>query len=278
MSILDRAYKKFLLAVNDGTLPPWVQKAAWRTWYQLLARRWHDGTWTFMNYGWLPPEGAPPIPLEAGDEPDRCFIGQYHRLAAALPVAGGRVLEVGSGRGGGASYVARAFNPADMVGVDFSGAAVTLARRLHAQVPNLTFIEGDAEALPFPDGSFDVVLNVESSHCYGNMAAFVAEVERVLKPGGRFGWSDLRGPGMMAATEVAFAAAARMRLVSEEDITADVVRALDAVHDRKMAVIGAQRFGQAILRQFSATKGTNLYRALQSGHTRYLSRIYEKVS
>lgn len=275
MSFVERTYKKVLISINKGAVPPWIQKTAWKAWYQILARRWRDEAWTFMNYGWLPPEGEPPIPLSAADEPDRCFIGQYHRLAVDLPIQGGRVLEVGSGRGGGSSYIARTFAPGEMVGLDFSGAAVALSRKRHAAVPLLRFVEGDAEALPFPDNSFDAVVNVESSHCYGNMAAFVSEVARVLRPGGRFGWSDLRGPGMMEGTDAAFAASG-LRLVSEADITADVVRALDAAHDRKMAAISAQPVGKALLRQFSATQGTTLYSALKAGHVRYLSRIYEK--
>lgn len=275
MTVIERAYKSFLRRINNGTVPPWIQKAAWKWWYQFLARRWSDTTWTFMNYGWLPPDGAAPIPLEAADEADRCFIGQYHRLAVDLPMQGGRALEVGSGRGGGSSYLMRTFAPVEMVGLDYSGAAVLLSRRLHGAVAGLSFVEGDAEALPFPDSSFDAVLNVESSHCYGNMTAFVAEVGRVLRPGGRFGWSDLRGPGMMPATEAAFAASG-LRLVSETDITADVVRALDAVHDRKMKIIAGRRFGKALFRQFSATQGTTIYSALKSGNIRYLSRIYEK--
>lgn len=275
MTLVERTYRRLLVSINKGGVPPRVQKTAWRWWYQILARRWRDAGWTFMNYGWLPPEGEPPIPLDPADEPDRCFIGQYHRLAVDLPVRDGRVLEVGSGRGGGASYIARVFCPAAMVGVDFSSAAVALSRSLHAAVPGLSFVEGDAEALPCPDASFDAVINVESSHCYGNMTAFVTEVARVLRPGGRFGWSDLRGPGMMKATDAAFAASG-LRLVSETDITADVVRALDAAHDRKMAAIASQPVGKALLRQFSATRGTTIYDALKAGHVRYLSRVYER--
>ncbi len=275
MTLVERSYKRLLVSINKGSLPPWVQKTAWRWWYQILARRWRDAGWTFMNYGWLPPEGQPPIPLEPTDEADRCFIGQYHRLAVDLPVHNGRVLEVGSGRGGGAAYIARTFAPAETVGMDFSGAAVALSRSLHAAVPGLRFVEGDAEALPFPDASFDAVINIESSHCYGDMTAFVAEVARVLRPGGRFGWSDLRGPGMMQASDAAFAASG-LHLVSQSDITTDVVRALDAAHDRKMAAIATQPVGKALLRQFSATRGTTLYTALKAGQVRYLSRIYEK--
>merc|ERR1719335_1617700 len=46
--------------------------------------------------------------------------------------------------------------------------------------------------LPFADGSMDVVLCIESSHCFADFERFLAEVRRVLRPGGRFSLADLR--------------------------------------------------------------------------------------
>jgi ubiquinone/menaquinone biosynthesis C-methylase UbiE len=56
----------------------------------------------------------------------------------------------------------------------------------------LTFVQGDAENLPFPDASFDIVVNVESSHTYPHFDRFAAEVRRVLRQGGRFVITDFR--------------------------------------------------------------------------------------
>ena len=80
--------------------------------------------------------------------------------------------------------------PSEMVGLDYSANAVKFANKNNAR-DNLTFKEGDAENLPFRDNTFDVIINVESSHCYGNMQRFVNEINRVLKPGGYFSWADL---------------------------------------------------------------------------------------
>lgn len=46
--------------------------------------------------------------------------------------------------------------------------------------------------MPFSSQSFDIILNVESSHLYTNINEFLNEVYRVLKPNGYFCWSDLR--------------------------------------------------------------------------------------
>jgi ubiquinone/menaquinone biosynthesis C-methylase UbiE len=46
--------------------------------------------------------------------------------------------------------------------------------------------------MPFPDASFDAVINVESSHCYPSMGRFLSEVHRVLRPRGSLLFADLR--------------------------------------------------------------------------------------
>jgi SAM-dependent methyltransferase len=72
-----------------------------------------------------------------------------------------------------------------MVGVDVSSQAVAFCRQRH-DVPGLLFEVGDAGHLAFGPASFDAVPNIESSHCYGDSAAFLAEVRRVLRPDGYF--------------------------------------------------------------------------------------------
>jgi len=273
--MLDRLFRQFIDAVDRGNVAPGFQKRLWRWWYQALAMNWRDRQWTFMNYGWVPLAGQDAFALKPEDEPDRCFIGLYHYLARRVSPAGMRVLEVGSGRGGGSSYFCRYHSPTEVVGVDYSGSAVKLARRLNAGVAGLSYVEGDAESLPFEDESFDVVINVESSHCYANMDAFLSEVRRVLKPGGRFGWVDIRGAGMIAGTEAAFARCC-LDLVEAEDFSQNVAQSMLASHDRKEEVIQRMWLGKAIAREFAATRGSTIHRALQNGQARYLAKIFRK--
>jgi ubiquinone/menaquinone biosynthesis C-methylase UbiE len=101
-------------------------------------------------------------------------------LDAAEVGRGARVLDVASGPG----YVAAkaAERGASVLGVDIADGMLSLARRLH---PQLDFRRGDAEALPFPDESFDAVLaNFVLLHV-GRPEAVAAEFARVLAPGGR---------------------------------------------------------------------------------------------
>jgi len=61
---------------------------------------------------------------------------------------------------------------------------------MYENISNLEFRTGDASNLPVENESVDLVVNVESSHCYPDFTAFIREVERVLKPGGHFMYTD----------------------------------------------------------------------------------------
>ena len=160
--------------------PGKVGDRMWRWWYQRLAKAKAWGDFGFMNYGFI--DEDQPV-LEPEDESDRLFIQLYHMNIRDVELSGKQVLEVGSGRGGGAHWVARTYAPKRLTALDYSAAAVKLCTRMYGRQQNLEFVEGNAMKLPFEDNSFDVLYNVESSHCYSDMAAFIHEAFRVLRPG-----------------------------------------------------------------------------------------------
>src|SRR3954463_13146836 len=90
---------------------PLVMKGVARVFYPLVTQRLDAAEVLFLNDGYEedPPMG---LALAEADEPYRYQIQLYHRIAAQAALAGKRVLEVSSGHGGGASYVARALRPA----------------------------------------------------------------------------------------------------------------------------------------------------------------------
>ena len=256
---------------------PLLRRLLWRWWYGRLAKRYTAGDWTFMNYGHVPPYGAA-LTLDAGDEPDRLCIQLYHRVASATDLAGREVLEVGSGRGGGASFLARYHRPARMTGADFSVQAVALSQQRHAAVPHLAFTVGDAEHLPFPDASFDVVVNVESSHCYGHIDRFFAEAARVLRPGGWFLYTDFRAAADVPAWHAALAAQAGWARVAQEDITAAVANALLADDERKRRLIGEfipPRL-QPLFGEFAGLVGGQMYEGFRQRKILYHRFAFQK--
>jgi ubiquinone/menaquinone biosynthesis C-methylase UbiE len=93
-----------------------------------------------------------------------------------------RVLEVGCGTGNYLTALAGATGSA-ATGVDPSQVMLAAARE---RAPDLTWLSGRGEALPLPDGAFDLVYSVDVIHHVHDRPAHFTEVLRVLAPGGRF--------------------------------------------------------------------------------------------
>jgi SAM-dependent methyltransferase len=120
------------------------------------------------------------------------------RLGELLGLSPGkRVLDVAAGKGASAIFLARRFG-CEVVGVDYSGRNVAEAVRAaeEAGVDDLvSFRQGDAECLPFGGGEFDGVV-CECAYCtFPDKAEAAREFQRVLRPGGRVGLSDLTRAG-----------------------------------------------------------------------------------
>ncbi len=120
-------------------------------------------------------------------------------LLEAVGVGDGmRVLDVATGPGYAAA--AAALRGADAVGLDFTSAQVALAR---AQYPTLEFHHGDAEALPFPDASFDAVVSNFGMLHFARPECMLAEAHRVVRQGGRVAFTvwakpeDAKGFGIV---------------------------------------------------------------------------------
>jgi fatty-acid O-methyltransferase len=232
----------------------------------------------FLNFGY---EEDPPmaVPLDASDEPDRFYIQLYHRPATQADLSGKRVLEVGCGHGGGASYLMRTFQPASYTGLDLNKAGIAFCRQRH-NLAGLEFVQGDAENLPFTDQSFDAVINIESSTCYPQFPRFLAEVARVLRPGGHFLYADFRPRDGIPAWKAALANAP-MRMLSQRVINAEVVRGMERnshhwsenLVDQHVPAF-LRRFG----RRFAVVSGSRVDRDLQRGKLSYQMYCFAKAA
>lgn len=258
---------------------PWLRGVIWPFVYDNLAKRNRQDTWTFMNYGLVLSDDARPD-LKPEDEVDRLCIQLYHRVASAIDLTGKQVLEVGSGRGGGASFVARYHAPRSVVGVDRSPHAVEFCQKRHESVSNLSFKVGDAEALPFDDHTFDVLINIESSHCYKQLAAFFGEVVRVLRPGGWFLYADLRPSSEMETLKASLAAEHRLTVINYSDITTEVADAFEADHERRQSFIRANFSPQLqhLWSELIGLRGSQMHTNLQQGKISYMFAVAKTTS
>ena len=101
-------------------------------------------------------------------------------VKAVDPQPGERILDIAAGTG--TSSIALAKTGATVVALDFSAGMVDEGRRRH---PELTFVQGDAEKLPCSDAEFDAVTISFGLRNVQHPEAAIAEMFRVLKPGGR---------------------------------------------------------------------------------------------
>ncbi len=118
--------------------------------------------------------------------------GQRHTAALferlGGQVAGGRVLEVGCGRGEGVEILRRRFGAATVVALDLDPRMLARARRRlkTGDSAGVRLILGDLTAIPSTDGSFDAVFDFGGVHLEADWRRGLAEVRRVLRPGGRY--------------------------------------------------------------------------------------------
>lgn len=255
--------------------PPGVRRFFWHWWYDTLSK--HEPGFTFMNYGYACTEAdGPPPRLDLQDAPNRYAIQLYHHLLQGINTTGCDILEVASGRGGGAAYVVRNFMLRSFLGIDASPHAVAFCNRTHC-LPGLEFRQGYAERLPVGDAQFDAVICVEASRCFGSLDDFLREARRALRSGGHLLYCDLRPRRQVASLRAALDRSG-LELMREQEITPQVLAALAAMSDERKAWVASVFPGPLVglFASWAGVKGHDTYEALRCGETRYLSFVLRK--
>ena len=122
------------------------------------------------------------------------FAGVANHWVLGRLEPGERVLDLGSGAGMDSLIAAMMVGPEGSVtGIDMTPEMIDKARRGAAELGlnNVTFVEGEAETLPFDDASFDVVLSNSVIDLIPDKDAVFGEIYRVLVPGGRIQIADV---------------------------------------------------------------------------------------
>jgi arsenite methyltransferase len=136
-------------------------------------------------------------PEELANVPERSaerFAGVANPFALGRLEPGERVLDLGSGAGTDSLVAAQMVGESGHVtGLDMTPAMLAKARASAAELgaANVEFVEGEAESLPFPDESFDVVISNGVIDLVPDKDAVFAEIFRVLAPGGRIQIADV---------------------------------------------------------------------------------------
>ena len=269
MNIIER------LIARPNNFP--FRRFIWKHWYNHMASKYEKININLMNYGYVDRDSNTRLKLDSCDEAERYCVQLYHHVANAISLTGLNVLEVGCGRGGGASYVKRYLQPSSLTGVDFSTSNIDFCSQKY-QILGLNFELGDAEALQFADNFFDAVINVESSHCYQHTDKFFAEVNRVLSPDGYFLFTDFRPKEAVENTQKQLHQAG-FSFVKSENITANVYASMELEHQRKVKIINQQvpQIFRGLAGYFAAAKGTPMYEGLRTRELEYLHYVLRKT-
>ncbi|MBU7026649.1 MAG: class I SAM-dependent methyltransferase [Theionarchaea archaeon] len=148
-------------------------------------------------------------PFEHGIFEDRETVEKYNKevkkwmqnvaksfvaVAKKWGIEKGKTLDVGTGTGLLAIGFAKAFPDMEVVGLDLSEEALQVAREnvQKSGVENISFEKGDAQAMPFEDGTFDLVISSNTLHLIENPVKMFNEIQRMLKFDGKFFISDFK--------------------------------------------------------------------------------------
>ena len=258
-----------------------------RTMYWSISKFDKEQDIIFMNYGY---SNGGDLELCEKDEINRYPIQLYDFVVSHVDVQGLDILEVGSGRGGGAEYINRTRIPKSYKGVDLSKKAVDSCNKNFAD-DRLSFIQANAQDLPFQEGCFDAVINVESSHGYPDFGKFFDEVYRVLKAGGHFLFTDFRMTDTGITWEIDSIDQvykkiknSKFEIICQKTITPQVIRALDISQERRLKQIKmlTKHFFlsgpiiEYIAREEAALKGTTMYDWFESNKCEYFFLLLRK--
>jgi len=197
--------------------------------YEKLAEMVPAEHYVFMNHGFCESPEHDPAPHKGFHPVHRFSIAFMDFLVKNLDIADKDVLEIGSGRGGNLAYLAQYLGAKSTVGVDLAHRAVTFCQRVHTH-PNMSFVQSSADDLPFENSSFDIAVNLESSHSYPDLAKFFSETSRVLRPGGIFLYTDNVFQDRVDSHRRTVENSG-FQVVDYQDISKNVTIAMEANHD-----------------------------------------------
>ena len=145
-----------------------------------------------------------------------------------------------------------------------SSEAIAFCSKTHRK-PSLEFRVGDALNIPLDDASCDAVLNIESSHSYGNLPKFLNQVRRICRPGAWFLHTDFLSPEDWDYVR------SRLKALgfvtdSDRDITANVLASRDRASSDYAQVYGD---GHARVANFLSLPGSAVYEQMRAGLLEY---------
>jgi len=259
-----------LIFVSLTQMSPVLNRYLWKKWYNFIAKHDSNNLLTAMNYGYID-DNVSTDPLSSPQ------LKLYEHVIDKVLLHDKKVLEVGSGRGAGALYLTTKFNPLAYIALDMAFIASKKADEL-TENPCLHAVSGDALAIPVKQSSIDVIINIESSHCYSNLEKFIEEVSRSLNQGGIFCYCDLM-PVKNKDRLLGYFEKHSLKVKKINNITQQVLRSLayDSGQHSELINKHVPWYLKKTVSEFAGIKGTAVYNLFDSGKFVYYSFQVEKI-
>ncbi len=241
---------------------PKIRSFFWKQSYNILSSRLKNAGFTCMNYGF-------DTELFSFNDPEKFSKNLYTFLLSQLDNPPKSVLEIGCGRGGGLAHVQDYFLIKSCLGIDFSKDNIKYCIK-NFETEDRKFMVADALNIPLENNSQELVLNIESSHCYESFEAFGKEVYRILQPNGVFLFTDFRQRKDYQQTLQTLCSLG-FELETEIDITKNVVSAMEKDAPRKLEIMQTQtpKWSHGLLNSFAGLESSRIYNALKSENDIY---------
>ena len=230
----------------------------------------------FLNFGYRPAEGEAAVGPKLGFAfPNKDSAQLLFQTIGDTDLTGGRVVEIGCGRGGNLWLLRRHFGPALVVGLDIAPGSVQYCAQTNPE-PEAQFLVGDAEQVGLGSSATDVVLSVETGATYPDIERFFREAVRILTPGGHFLYADIVNH-QLVDRYVALLEQLGMTCIEQRDISDNVVAARnDRAARQQLAFAAASEEDQGTMAEFSGRTGSVLYEEFASGAHRYVILRFRK--
>lgn len=247
--------------------------AATQRLYDALARR--NPALKFLNFGYDDPDTQP-------DEKDEAEVAAasrrlYDAVLMGFPAAG-RVLEVGCGRGAGASFVLSSRQIGEYVGIDLSVEHARLCRGCLRADARARFAVADARQLPVASASFDAAYSIEAAQHFEDRPRCFREVARALRPGGQFFLGAIWRADEVESDDAM--AACGLRVNEHEDITSHVLRSLARSSVVRHRIVDSLEWPEnlrPLLLSFVGVRGSEIYEWFVSGQLVYHRFVLQRI-
>ena len=230
-------------------------------WYNIVSKKDVKKQFKLLNYGYY----CDTLDVAIENSSEQFQLNLYNFLVSKIDTKDKTILEIGCGRGGGINFLSKEKQFLALYGIDICPESIRFCQNEYQHQTHLNFKKGDAEDIPFMADKFNVVLNVESSHCYSSLRVFFSEVKRVLKPNGHFLYTDFRPQAKLEQVQQLIAASG-LKVVTYQNITSEIVKALDYDHDRKKNLVSSlfPKWIQLPINDFVGLKGSYTYKKFKS--------------